>query len=444
MPKVRLTEDFISHHLHCPDGKNHTEFIDAQVPNFFIEVRRASPGQGTFYVRYRDSSNTTRYVKVARTSEAPLSDARAKAKEIIAELRLGKDFRAEAKAKKDMPTLAQFFDQTYYPYVEPRLRSAKRYKQLFDLKLRQPLGSTKLDALTRKSFSQLHTKLLTDGFSEATCDHVLKLGRAMLSLSCRWEMLDRNVLTRAELYNPDNRIDNVPNEAEFERLLEVLKNAENRPVASVMLFAFATAMRCREILRLRWDVIDVERKTLFITAENSKSKRGRTVFLNSDAMDVIQQIGTKDRYEFVFINPRTEKPFTSIWATWRRFRAMAGLPKMRIHDARHARLTALAKAGVAPLTIQALAGHASFATTARYLHLGDDVLRQATDKVTFANVGRTRQEDMKRAVNVTAESIEKEATIPSAQKPALFLVPQADAAPESQATAEMSPPTKAA
>jgi hypothetical protein len=58
-----------------------------------------------------------------------------------------------------------------------------------------------------------------------------------------------------------------------------------------------------------------------------------------------------------------------------------GLRDFRAHDLRHSFASFLASAGLSLPTIGALLGHSQPATTARYAHLFDDPLRQATERV---------------------------------------------------------------
>jgi integrase len=53
----------------------------------------------------------------------------------------------------------------------------------------------------------------------------------------------------------------------------------------------------------------------------------------------------------------------------------------RLHDLRHTYASVLASAGLSLPVIGALLGHSQPATTARYSHLMDDPLRQATERV---------------------------------------------------------------
>ena len=95
MPVVKLTETFVTNALLCPDGKSRIEYCDSDIPGLYIEVRATSPGQGTYYLRYKNESNTTAHQKIGRTSEITLGEARKKAKTQKAEIALGSDPRGE-------------------------------------------------------------------------------------------------------------------------------------------------------------------------------------------------------------------------------------------------------------------------------------------------------------------------------------------------------------
>jgi site-specific recombinase XerD len=59
----------------------------------------------------------------------------------------------------------------------------------------------------------------------------------------------------------------------------------------------------------------------------------------------------------------------------------AGRPSARVHDLRHTYASVLVSSGQSLPIIGALLGHTQPATTARYAHLFDDPLRQATERV---------------------------------------------------------------
>jgi integrase len=74
--------------------------------------------------------------------------------------------------------------------------------------------------------------------------------------------------------------------------------------------------------------------------------------------------------------------------------------KYRLHDLRHSFASVGAGAGLGLPIIGALLGHTQAATTARYAHLADDPLRQASDAI-----GRRIDAAMKGANNAGAEIV---------------------------------------
>jgi integrase len=68
-------------------------------------------------------------------------------------------------------------------------------------------------------------------------------------------------------------------------------------------------------------------------------------------------------------------------ATWETLRKAAKLPDVRLHDLRHSFASIAASLGLSLPVIGALLGHTTPVTTARYAHLFDDPLREATERV---------------------------------------------------------------
>jgi hypothetical protein len=79
MSIVKLTQHIITNDLHCPDGKTRVELCDRELPGLYVEVRATNPGQGTYYLRYKDDTGKTCHQKVGRTTDIDLAEARKKA-----------------------------------------------------------------------------------------------------------------------------------------------------------------------------------------------------------------------------------------------------------------------------------------------------------------------------------------------------------------------------
>lgn len=384
--KVRITQEFVDNQLQCPAGRTRIEYTCDQQKNFFIEVRANKPGQGSYYVRYRDREDVTRYVRVAGTTEVTLAAARAKARGIQAEIALGRDFHAEAEAKRAVPTVSDFYCQHYLPYIKPRKRSYDRDEEMIRLRIDPRFGSLKMTQVTRKMVQQFHTDLLAQGLKPATADHYLKLMRQSWNLAVEWGMLESSPLTKLALFNPDNRVENLLTDDQLEKLVTVLRTDANRAVCHVCLFLLSTGCRLNEALAATWDQVDVENRVWRIPAQNSKSKRVRSVPLNDSALDVLAQVGTQGNSEYLFLSKHDER-FQRIHKQWHRIRKLAGLEFLRLHDLRHGFASFLVNSGRTLYEVQQILGHSDPKVTMRYSHLSSKALQEAANTASLAIQG---------------------------------------------------------
>lgn len=156
-----------------------------------------------------------------------------------------------------------------------------------------------------------------------------------------------------------------------------------------------TGARKNEALKARWDDIDLEGRVWRIPL--SKSGKVRHITLSDEAVRCLQRVGdlnrqllgdTFEQTTFVFPNPKTLKPYCTIFAAWNSARRRAGLGDVRIHDLRHTYASTLVNNGVPLYDVQKLLGHAHIRTTERYSHLRQERLRDSASYAgrTFAHI----------------------------------------------------------
>jgi site-specific recombinase XerD len=87
---------------------------------------------------------------------------------------------------------------------------------------------------------------------------------------------------------------------------------------------------------------------------------------------------------WVFANPKTLKPFVSIFCAWDSARKKADLADVRIHDLRHSFASLLINSGRTLYEVQHILGHTQVKTTQRYAHLSQDTLLAAANAATRA------------------------------------------------------------
>jgi len=378
---VKLTSDFIANNLQSPEGKKRIEYVDKGGIGLYVEVRATSPGQGTYYLRYKDADNKTCHQKIGRTTDIDLNDARRRAKTLKAKISLGADPRADEKARKAVLTLDEFFRDHYLPHAKVHNRGWLKKLQMYELQLKKTFGHNRMDQIKRHEVISWHIALREDGLSPAYSDRFLALLRNIFNKAVEYEMLVKSPASGVKMFNLDNNRTYRLNEGELIQLVTTLNNYKNRPVCLIALFALSCGMRIGEILKIQWTDIDKQNKLLRIPASNSKSKKARTIPLNDSAMNVLDQLDTEGKFEHVFINRKTGKPYTTISRQWVKIRNAAGLPCLRIHDLRHQFASLLVNEGVSLYIVKSLLGHSQISTTEKYSHLANDSLSSASGQV---------------------------------------------------------------
>jgi integrase len=390
MPVVKITDSFVSNHLQCPEGKGRIEYCDSDRSGFYVEVRATSPGQGTYYLRYKDACNKTAHRKLGRTTEISVSEARKRAKLQKADILRGADPRAEERARKAVINYTDFFDEHYLPFVKPRKRSWNRDEELFRLRIREVFGNKRLNEITRQQIQTFHASVKAEGLAAASADHHLKLIRHSLNLAVEWGMLEKNPAEGIKQFNEDNKVEHYLNDEQLGRLVSVL-NANNPPmVCQVALFLLSTGARLSEALQAKWSQINRQSRVWLIPATNSKSKRVRPIPLNDSAIDVLDRLGTEGKFENLFINLQTKEPLTAVNKVWGRLRVKAGLPHLRLHDLRHQYASFLVNAGHTIYEVQKILGHSDTKVTERYAHLSLNTLQAAANSASVAMRGAGR------------------------------------------------------
>ena len=166
--------------------------------------------------------------------------------------------------------------------------------------------------------------------------------------------------------------------AEISRLGEVLARyeADHPQAVAIIRLLLLTGCRKSEIVTLKWRFY--REGKLFLP----DSKTGpRTVWLSSAAREVLDGLPRKSVWGFP--SPRTDSCLNAVTVgrIWHCVRTEADLSDVRLHDLRHSYASMALAQGETVLTIGRLLGHRDPATTLKYTHLADSMVRQAADTV---------------------------------------------------------------
>jgi integrase len=171
--------------------------------------------------------------------------------------------------------------------------------------------------------------------------------------------------------------------------------------------ALICGLRQGESLGLRWQDIDfdkgflnlkmqiqmIDRKPVFTSLKTARSVR--TIALTNETLqalithrEIVQRMREQsgeawEEWDLVF--PRvigSPRSSTVDSDDWHRCLSLCGIPRRRLHDARHTAATLMYSQGVGIETISRALGHSSSAITSRlYVHSADEPLRKAADLI---------------------------------------------------------------
>ncbi|MHB8562414.1 MAG: site-specific integrase [Acidiferrobacteraceae bacterium] len=151
-------------------------------------------------------------------------------------------------------------------------------------------------------------------------------------------------------------------EGEEQRLLAAVNDQGRTPwMAPLVRMALETAMRMGELLTLRWERVDLIRKTAYLP--ETKNGSPRTVPLSPTAIALLKAM-PRDLSGRVF--PLTQ---SAVEQAWQRATQRADIEGLRFHDLRHEATSRLFEKGFSLMEVAAITGHKTLQMLKRYTHL---------------------------------------------------------------------------
>lgn len=309
----------------------------------------------------------------------------------VSKLNIGRMSGASAASDKlhgpafdqNMPTFAAFIEERYMPHALATKRSACWEQIIFRNHLLPEFADLRLDQITRSAISLMVQKKIVAGYKPGTVNRILANLKTVLAKAVEWEIggLDKNVARQVKALRDPPHLDRFLSQGEAERLIDAVRKSNSPMLRYIIPFLLFTGARKREVLDARWMYVKLDQGMWTIPI--TKSGKPRHIPLSDQAVAVLiaaktmMQSVMQKPSEWVFPNPMTGKPYTSIFQPWDICRRSVGLADVRIHDLRHSFASALVNRGMTLYDVKEVLGHSNIATTQRYAHLSSERLREA-------------------------------------------------------------------
>lgn len=154
---------------------------------------------------------------------------------------------------------------------------------------------------------------------------------------------------------------------EADELIKIISATESNVLPDVVTLAIETAMRLSEIVRLRWENIDLPRSIAKLP--DTKNGDVRLVPLSRTAIQLLKPM-QKDQGQVFAITPH------AVSIAFSRAVARAKIPNLRFHDLRHEGVSRLFEKGLNSIEVASVSGHRTMSMLKRYTHLRVESLAQ--------------------------------------------------------------------
>jgi integrase len=393
------------------------------------EIRDRAAG---LILRHQPTGQLSVYANLGRAKRERLCDARriidssstwtlGKAKADANRLRVeyadGRDFAAERKTERAIPTLKRYLEDTFGPWVKQNRRSGASTLARIESCFEDDFGNAKLTELTPAKLEPWRARRQRKGVKPETINRDINALRGALSRAVKLGVISTNPLIGIEPAEVDRhkRVVRALTAAEKENVIAALRARDDRKreqrvtanlwrdergrdllpaigtyadvLTPAVIMSLETGLRRHELFSAQWTAIDLDEKTLRVEGATAKTLETRDIPLNDIAYRTLRdwwlQCGQPKTGLVFALNG---KPIGSLKTSYHAILKAAGIERVNAkgervnwHSLRHTFGSLLGAASVDPTTLMKLMGHADLSTTQRYLHTDEDRKRAAVE-----------------------------------------------------------------
>ncbi len=277
-------------------------------------------------------------------------------------------------------TLDAFISQIYLPHVKARKRSWALDERLARNHLSRTFGDKMISSISSAEVEEWFNTLLEAGSAPATCNRILAVFKTICSYAEARGYIESGTSPCSDVrpFKVPYQRERYLSQHEARKLMETLENNSALSAKAIQLLLL-TGARKNEILKARWENVNMEQRIL--TVPLSKSGKARHLVLSDMALAVIKKLPRINGNPWLFPGNIAGKPLVDLYDFWDKLRKEIGLGDVRIHDLRHTFASFLVNSGHSLYEVQKMLGHGDPRTTMRYAHLGHASLLAAAETV---------------------------------------------------------------
>lgn len=367
--------------------------------------RRRAPGEGSIYRRADGlwvGSLTVGYSGGRRQRKVIYGQTK---RDVQARLKpLQEDAATGLPVHSQSPQLKEYM-RDWLDAIRPGLRpkTFASYEGVTRLHILPMIGDIRLERLAVGDVARLLQLKQHQGLSPRSVRYIGHVLRNALNKAVRWGIVGRNVASLADLPREVHKDVRVLSPDEARRLVEA---ARGDRLEALWILSVSTGLRLGEVLALRWNDVDLNRRELRVTkalqrqtgrglvVTEPKTRRSRrTIIIPILVAERLRRHQAQQELDFQAAQaPYGEDGliFTStsgaaldssnVARSFKRLLQRAELSSIRFHDLRHSCASLLLAQGVSPRVVMETLGHSRISVTMdTYTHVMPALQRDAAD-----------------------------------------------------------------
>jgi integrase len=218
-------------------------------------------------------------------------------------------------------------------------------------------------------------------FSGSSINKMVSLARRIYYLAMDAGMVKSNPFARRGAFKEEPKGHYIPDQ-EFWKIYKHLPDY----LKPVIMVAYLTGMRRGEILKLKWDRVNLSEGFVDLTPDDTKTDEPRRIYFGNmkELKDVFIDAARKKKAGHNLVFTKDDGSPVPKWYIQRLFKNACSEAKVlpyRLHDLRHTFNTNMTKAGVDQVVVMKLTGHKTNAMFLRYSHIDKEQGEGAMEKL---------------------------------------------------------------
>jgi integrase len=345
LPKILLTDISLRALKVPPSGQ--ITYLDKTLSGFGVRVSQG--GTKTFVLVHGPTRQRT---TIGRFPIISLSDARTRAKQLLAERTLGKTAPARVSFDEAKTRFLETREQKNRP------RTVADYKRLLSRHFN--FGRTQLSEITTSEIERRVRKL---AHAPAEATHALVAAKTFFRWCVKRRYLQTSPCDGLDAPKTPEGRERVLTDEELRKVLS-MATSEPFPFGPIVTLLILTGQRRGEIGALKWNYIDLQERVITLPASLTKNRRQHTFPYGKTIADLLAAAPKQGDYLFPAARSHVRDKPTTVFNGWPKAKAaldakLDGVAPWTLHDLRRTFSSNLAAIGVAPHVTERLLNHIS-------------------------------------------------------------------------------------